>query len=182
MSAISDRYRRLADEFGRRVAAVRADRWDNVSPCAEWTARDVLRHVVDTERSMPDRVGLTVPDGPSVDEDPLGAWATVRDAMLKILEDPDQAGREYDSMFGRSRLEDTVGSFLSIDLVIHGWDIARATGGDEHIDPEEVRLVAASTEKIGDKLRGPGAFGPEVPVPADADAQSRLLAFLGRTP
>jgi len=53
MTQISERYRTLADEMTRRVAAVPADRWDDPSPCEGWSARDVLGHVIGNHRELP---------------------------------------------------------------------------------------------------------------------------------
>ncbi len=72
--------------------------------------------------------------------------------------------------------------FLGIDLLVHGWDIARATGQDETLPDAEVARVYADVVELGDSLRAEGVCGPAVEVPADAPAQDRLLAFLGRTP
>jgi hypothetical protein len=65
------------------------------------------------------------------------------------------------------------------DLVVHGWDLARATGQDEQLDPAEVRRVLEATAGMGALIRGGGAFGPPVEVPEDADEQTRMLAHLG---
>jgi len=64
--------------------------------------------------------------------------------------------------------------------VVHSWDLARATGGDEQLDPAEVHKVFEALRPLGDKLRSPGAFGPAVDPPKGADEQTELLAFLGR--
>lgn len=61
-----------------------------------------------------------------------------------------------------------------------GLDVAEMR--DRRLDPGEVRRVCAQAEELGDMLRSPGAFGPEVPAPPGADEQARLLAFLGRQP
>ncbi|HYN92438.1 MAG TPA: TIGR03086 family metal-binding protein [Pilimelia sp.] len=182
MSEIADRYRRLAEELTRRVAAVPADRWESPSPCAGWTARDVLRHLVTTHGDMLGYVGLSLGEMPSVDDDPVGAWAAVRARTQAVLDDPELAGREYDGLFGRTKIEDTLDTFQGMDLLIHSWDIARATGGDERLDPAEVEWASAFVRTLGDGLRGPNICGPEVPVAEGADAQTRLLAYLGRTP
>ena len=182
MSEIAQRHRTLAAEFDRRVAAVPETAWDNDSPCAGWTARDVLRHVLETSyRDMPGQVGLTVRIG-SVDDDPVGAWRAARDAVQEILEDPARARLEYDGMFERTSLERTIDGFCCIDLLIHGWDIARATGGDETLPADEVHAVYQQALGMGDMLRTDGVCGPEVPVPADAREQDRLLGLLGRDP
>ena len=84
----AQRYRDLAAGFTARIDAVPADRWDDDSPCEGWTARDVVRHVLDSERDMVKVVGLELAPGPSVDDDPSAAWAAVRNSMQEILDDP----------------------------------------------------------------------------------------------
>jgi len=182
MTEMSDRYRRLAAEFTQSVEAVPAERWDDPSPCQEWTARQVLDHVVTTHSSMAGYVGVTLPAGPPVTEDPVGGWASARDGMQALLVDPATAQLEYDGHFGRTNLERTVDGFLCFDLVVHRWDIARATGGDERMNSAEVRRIRAEAEGFGDMIRSTGVCGPEVPAPASANEQDRLLSFLGRRP
>lgn len=182
MTAISDRYRFLASELTRRVGAVPSERWDNPSPCDGWTARDVLQHLIDSHRDMPGHAGVTVELTRSVDDDPVAAWAEARDTMQKLLEDPARAEAEYDGYFGRMNVQRTVDGFLGFDLLIHGWDIARATGQDETLPAAEVERVYEEAQQLGDNLRLEGVCGPPVDVPDDAPLQDRLLAFLGRTP
>lgn len=180
MGEIADRYRRLAEAFTTKVEKVPDDRWTSATPCADWTVRDLVRHVVETQGQFLGFVGKSVPEGPSVDDDPLGAWARARDAVQAGLDDPAVATAEYDAMGGRSTFEKGVDGFLSADLVIHGWDLARATGQDEQMNPAEITRVRTDLAKLGDLLRSPGAFGPEVEASQGADEQTRLLAFLGR--
>jgi len=83
---------------------------------------------------------------------------------------------------GGLSLESTVDGFLCFDLVVHRWDIARATGGDERMNSAEVRRIRAEAEGFGDMIRSTAVCGPEVPAPAGANEQDRLLSFLGRRP
>lgn len=184
MTEISDRYRRLAAEFTQRVESVPPDdeRWSAPSPCEEWTARQLVGHMLDTHHMFFGLIGRDVPKGPSVDDGPLPAWSYVRDAMTAALEDPEVAATEFDGFFGRSRWEDAVDRFINADLLIHGWDLARALGLDERLDPDEVARVHDLAKGFGDAMRQPGAFGPEVEPPPDANEQERMLAFLGRNP
>ena len=99
-----------------------------------------------------------------------------------VLDDPALAGHEYDGLLGRTTVGTTIDRFLGFDLVVHGWDLARATGQDETMDPAEVERIWAMAESLGDNLRRSGVCGPEVPVPADAPLQDRLLGLLGRDP
>lgn len=182
MSEISERYARLSDAFAETVAAVPDDRWSSPSPCEGWTARDVVRHVVDTQGMFLGFVGRKMDDIPSVDDDPVAAWDAARGVVLGDLEDPERAQEEFDGLMGRSTFEAAVDRFLCFDLVVHRWDLARAAGLDDRIDPEDVRQVEASARALGDAMRGPGAFGPELEAPEGADPQARLLAYLGRRP
>lgn len=184
MSDISEHYRRRAEGLTARVAAVPPDdpRWSHTSPCEGWTARDVVGHVVDAHGIFFGLIDHSVPPGPKAADDPLGAWTHVRDAMVAALEDDAVASTEYDGMFGRMRWDESIDRFLSPDVLIHTWDLARALGLDDRLDPDEVRVVWDVVHTYGDAARSPQVFGPEVPAPPDADDQERLLAFTGRDP
>ena len=101
-----------------------------------------------------------------------------------MLDDPALADTEYDGQFGRTtRSSDTIDQFMGFDLVVHGWDLARATGQDETIDPAEVeRTWEAVVGSSARTMREYGVTGPEVDVPPDASKQDRLLGLLGRQP
>ncbi|MDQ1729983.1 MAG: hypothetical protein QOK10_142 [Pseudonocardiales bacterium] len=182
MSEVADRYRRLSAAFTDTVAAVPPDRWDAPSPCAGWDARDVLRHVVESHGQFLGLVGRSLPELPSVDEDPLAAWSGAREAVQSCLDDPALAGTEYQGKFGRSTFEQAVDGFLSFDQVVHRWDLARAAGLDERIDPEEIARITAFANRMGDVLQNSGACGPAIEPPEGADDQTRLLMALGRRP
>jgi uncharacterized protein (TIGR03086 family) len=72
--------------------------------------------------------------------------------------------------------------FFIGDIVVHTWDLARATGGDEKLDPDEVHRMFAGMEPLDAMLRASGQYGARVDVPVDADEQTRLIAFVGRRP
>lgn len=183
MNEIAERFRTRSAEFARRVDAVPEDRWDAPSPCTGWTARDVLDHMLDNVRTMPRYAGVAGPELPvTAADDPRRAWQEASAAMQAILDDPELAGTAYDGYFGRTTLGDTVDRFLGFDLVVHAWDIARATGGDERLPDDEVRALWAQAQDWGDTIRMEGICGPEVPVPDGAPVQDRLLAFVGRNP
>ncbi|HEX7095432.1 MAG TPA: TIGR03086 family metal-binding protein [Acidimicrobiales bacterium] len=177
---IADRFRRLAADFEAKVAAVAPDRWEAPSPCEGWTARDVVRHVVDIQGIFLGLVGRQLGDIPSVDDDPLAAWRAARDAMQANLDDPERASAQFDGHFGRTTLAQAVDRFICFDLVLHGWDLARAAGLDDRIDPEEVRRVMQDALGFGDAARSPRVFGPALDPPPGADEQTKLLAFTGR--
>jgi uncharacterized protein (TIGR03086 family) len=180
MSDIADRYTRLGDQFAATIAGVPEDRWSAPTPCEDWTALDVVRHVVESQGMFESLVGRDIGALPPVDDDPGGAFDAARRVVERHLRDPETADASFDGYFGRSTFAQAVDGFLSFDLVVHRWDLARATGQDETIPADEVERVHAAARGMGEAMRSPKAFGPEQPAPEGADAQTRLLAFLGR--
>lgn len=180
MTYIADRYRRLAATLTGRIESVPDDRWDSQSPCEEWTTRGVVAHLVDWHGGVAKLGGLTLPAGPDAHADPVGAWRHTRDAMQELLEDPERANTPYEGMFGPTTVAATADAFLGLDLVIHGWDIAKAAGLDDTIPSEDVAELLPLVRSLGDNLRQPNVCGPEVPVLDDTDDQTKLLGILGR--
>ncbi|HYO37326.1 MAG TPA: TIGR03086 family metal-binding protein [Geodermatophilus sp.] len=179
----AQRWRRLADDLTRRVDGVPPGRWDDPAPCEGWVARDVVRHLVEWMPSLYlPAVGLPVPGLPSVDDDPAAAWRATDAAVSALLADPDLAGRPTSTRAGDMTLEALVAMTGLMDLLVHTWDLARATGQDETIDAGEASAFLAGIEPWDAALRGSGHYGPRVPVPDDADDRAKLLAFTGRRP
>ena len=182
--SIADEHRRIAGQFTTTVEGVPPTAWDNPAPVEGWVARDVVRHLVEWFPAFLDgATGITLPAGPSVDDDPAGAWRTQTDAVQALLDDQATAEREYDlPHIGRMPLEQAVDMIYTADVFMHRWDLARATGQDETLDPEKCAEMLAGMLPMDDVLRQSGQYGPRVAVPDDADVQTKLLAFIGRTP
>ena len=68
-----------------------------------------------------------------------------------------------------------------LDVLVHGWDLAVATGQGYALDPELMQACQQIIEPQLDAFRNAGALAPQVTVPADASPQTRFLAMLGRT-
>ncbi|MGV9861018.1 TIGR03086 family metal-binding protein [Rhodococcus koreensis] len=83
--------------------------------------------------------------------------------------------------FGNLPFEHVVRRMACADTLIHTWDFARATGQNEHLDPEAVELARTFLVAKDDQIRLPHAFGAKVAPTDNADTQTRLLNFLGRT-
>lgn len=180
MTETADRYQKVADAFSARVAAVPADAWDNPSPCDGWTARDVIVHVVEAAGMFLSRAGVGLPATPSAVDDPRGAWEAARAATQAALADPSIAQAAIDNPMGPMTLETMVGMFGVGDVLVHTWDLARATGLDERLDADEVARLHEVMAPNDEMMRQGTAFGPKVDVPDDADPQTKLLAFTGR--
>ena len=176
------RWHRLSDQLTATIEAVPADRWDDPSPCPDWRARDVVGHLVTWMPGLYlNSAGLPPLDPPNVEDDPAGAWREVDTAIAALLADPDLAGRATSSPAGEMTVAELVAMTGLMDLLVHRWDLARATGQDETLDPDEVRRFAAGLDPaMTEPMVASGHFQPPVTVSADADDQTRLLAFTGR--
>lgn len=184
MSEIAERYRRVAGRFTQRVNEVPEEAWERPAPCDGWVARDVVRHMVEwIPAFMSSAGGPMLPVGPSVDDDPAGAWATLNAGIQALLDDPAASATQISHpQAGTHRLDDAIGMFFLGDVVVHTWDLARAAGLDEALDADIVHDMLIGMEPLDDMLRASGQYGPKVKVSPDANEQTRLIAFTGRRP
>ena len=186
MTEIAQLHRRALEATGRIVAAIRPEQLAAATPAGAWDVRALLNHVVagnlwaaelgngKTIEAVGDRL-----DGDVLGDDPAAAY----DASAKVAADTFEAPGALEAPCGVS-YGPVPGSVYAghrfLDVLIHGWDLATATGQSTRLDP---RLVDACIEVIEpqlDLLAGSGAFGTRVAVPPGADAQTRLLGMLGR--
>jgi len=87
-----------------------------------------------------------------------------------------------DPHVGEVPLAEAVDRFYTADVFLHTWDLARATGQDDTLDAATCAELLTGMEPIEELMRGSGQYGARVDVPADADAQTRMLGFIGRDP
>lgn len=178
-------YTQALNEFESMLAAVPEAGWAKQSMCREWTVRDVAGHAIWGQLQLhawatgdpdPARDGAPGMPHPAVmaGDDPLATFRAVRrvptDAELSRVVSLQGLG------------EVPVAGLLSLlvtDFTAHTWDIGHAVGLPVALPSD---LVAATFEWArANMVRRPGYFGPEVTPPPDADDQTRMLAFLGRT-
>jgi uncharacterized protein (TIGR03086 family) len=181
MSDIVERYQRITGQFTACVHGVPPEAWDNPSPCEGWTARDVVGHLTEWIPGFFGAQGVEFPPVPSVQDDPVAAWEAVQGTLAQALADPALAAKPVETPFSSQSLAETVDMIVTGDVFTHTWDLARATGQDETLDPEQLQLMVAAVGAMPEEaLRADGMFGPPVEVSADADDQTKLLAYLGR--
>lgn len=174
-------YDRIASRFGELLDHCPADRWSSASPCPGWTARDVAAHVVRNHRRALAGLDGSTYAALTVDEDIHQAWRDCAHGVRGALRDPDQAATPLGAQFGSITFAEFVRRMACADTLIHTWDFARATAQDETLDAGGVDVATAMLMPEDEQIRLPGAFGGKVETAADADAQTRLLNFLGRT-
>lgn len=177
-------FRQIGGHFGDLCDGVAAGVWDAPSPVPEWRARDVVRHLVEWFPAfLSEGAGVELTAGPSCDEDPAGAWHHLYGQVVALLEDPATADKVLSNPYiGKVPLLQAIPQFFTNDVFQHTWDLARATGQDATLDPERCAMMLAGSEPYEEAMRGSGQYGPRVEVPDDADAQTKLLGFIGRDP
>ena len=173
------------DRVTVRVHAVHDDRWDAPTPCAEWTARDLVAHLCFEHLWAPhvlkgasmDEVGDRY-DGDLLQGDPVRAWdRAVERSRPRWTSTGEHASRVHTS-FGWLAVEEYAEQML-LDLTVHEWDLARGAGLDERVDPVGADRALAYVRGDPIMLTGPGLFGEPVP-PRSPAPQDELLARLGR--
>lgn len=188
MNRLLDSYERCVDQLETALVAVPASRWEDPTPCAEWSLRDIAGHVIWGQEQLrcwvigEDYRGL--PGGPGTRHpaaiapgDPLPRWRTARAATDAALRHASLDHTIMLAVLGEVPLAAMV-VILTNDSLIHAWDLRQAVGSDTRL-PDD--LVAASQLWAREHvMRVPGFFGPELRAPAGADEQSRWLAYLGR--
>lgn len=155
--------------FGEAVASANGH-WYRQSPCEAWDARGVLEHVIGFHDVLLLRPLRLKPDRPR--EDPRARWQLTYRSLAQAL-----------GSGVATRLEAyTLMPNLTRDVLVHTWDLARAVGADDRLDPQWCELFYAALPADPGDLTSSGMFGAPVPVPDENDAQARLLACLGRDP
>lgn len=179
MNDALDRYQRISAGFAARLDGIAQDQWHSTCPsCPEWDVTALVAHVIGNHRAMLSSVA----EGPAAAEGatPAAEWAALRERAIGAVQDPDAATKVVSTPFGELSYTNLVGGVLCADTLFHTWDLARATGQDEHLEDRDCEAVLAFLSPLDAGLRGPGRFGPSIEAPAGADAKTRLLCFGGR--
>lgn len=180
MADVKDRYQQVASGFDAAVRAAYPDQWHAQSPCEGWTARDILAHVVEGHRGVIAGVrgGESAPLGD--DEDPLQAWEQATAGMTDIAADQDALTKEFDGPTGKMPAGEIINRFVSMDVLVHTWDLSSAVGENVRLPEDAVREAYEALKPMDAMIRRPGVFGPKLDPPAGADLQTEFLCFLGR--
>lgn len=179
----AEKYRAIAARFTEVARGVRD--WDAPTPVVEWRARDVVGHLVTW---LPEMVHagseFRFAQGPTADEDPLGAWTPLSAQVQELLEDPAAAKHLHSTVHtGQDRpLPEVIDQVFTSDVFFHTWDLARSSGQDDTLDPDLVHEAFVGMSAMEEMLRSSGQFGQQQPVPEGAAEQEELFAFLGRDP
>jgi uncharacterized protein (TIGR03086 family) len=184
---VLDHIGRAVDQTGRIVASVKPDQFGDASPCEGWNVRELLNHTLGGMRMFAaaargETVDESVYSSDLVGDDSAAAYEREAAGLKEAWSDPALLERTCELPFG------TVPGVMAanmgfVETLVHGWDIAKATGQQPEMDPELSEAVLALMSEIpADQMRQPGMFGPEVSCAEGASIHDRLVAFLGRQP
>jgi uncharacterized protein (TIGR03086 family) len=174
------------DFFTSIVTRISEDDWERPTPCAGWTARDLLGHLATSIR-----VGISVMQGRQptwpelarpgdlVEGDPAGFWHGTVVQARDALRNADLA-RVMETPLGRTVADDL--AIPVIDLYVHAWDLGAAVSIDVEIPADVIDFAHGYIDPLPDAVvRGDNrAFGPQTPVPAGATPTGRFIAWTGR--
>ena len=162
--------------------------WRRPTPCADWSVRDLVNHLVYEQLWAPhllagatlDEVGDRF-DGDVLGDDPIDAWERSAADARAAWTAPGALTHTVHVSSGPIDATE-YGWQMTIDLAVHGWDLATAIG---MANPIGTRLAARLLDFLRpqiDSWQGLGIFDPPVAAPRNAGAPTRLIALVGRNP
>ena len=183
----------VLDAVTRLVAGVRPDQWTDPTPCAEWDVRRLVDHITTGNRmiaALAAREGTQDPEqmqevrarlSPAPGDDPVVAERESVERLRQSVGRPGFLEGTYPTFMGEQP-----GGFLVqmriTENLIHGWDLARATGQQAGFPDRVVeRTLETLRFALAGRPRDPGGFGAEQPAPEGAPPLDRLAAFVGRS-
>jgi uncharacterized protein (TIGR03086 family) len=181
MTTASTQYEAAARPLSVVLDMAPQDRWTAPTPCEGWTARDVVSHLIETQREFFDRHGVALGAAPDVHSDPAAAWRDHAKRVGEAISDDELAARQYDGHFGPTTVGATLAQVYGWDMLVHRWDLAQAVGADAGLTEQELDRIERGADGFGEALYMDGVCRAGTEAPADADREARLLARLGRS-
>lgn len=174
----------------RIIGNIKSGQLDAPTPCADYDVAKLLNHLLFWGPSLAAAARKETVAPPTESEtgtDLVGAdW---RDAVPALIESTVAAWSRPEAWEGMTRMggpDETpaalIGGMVVVELVVHGWDLARATGQHHDWDDDLVAFVHAEVGKTAEFGRELGAYGPRVDVPESSSTFDRMLGLTGRDP
>jgi uncharacterized protein (TIGR03086 family) len=174
-------YRAATDRAIEVIEAVQPEQLASPTPCSEWDVQQLIDHLAGGAEYL---VAAVESREPAQQSNVMAAdYRRGVAAVVGALKRPGAMNRTCTSPLGFQWpvSQAVAGTFM--DVLIHTWDLARASGQDEKLDPElVVACTAMFLPEMPERGRAAGIVRPAVEVGKDATAQDRLLAAMGRHP
>jgi uncharacterized protein (TIGR03086 family) len=185
---VAELHRVASQGLSARIEQIRDDQWELPTPNTEWNVRDLVQHLVSgTLWVRPLLDGMTIAkvgdrfDGDVLGDDPKAAWRKTSSEAVAACLEPGAMDRIVHISSGDTRAENYVLERVA-DAGMHTWDLSRALGIDDTLDPRVVEAGRILLAKVGDDWRGYGALAPIVPTEPGAGPQTLFIAESGRPP
>jgi uncharacterized protein (TIGR03086 family) len=185
--ALETTYRRCV-EFWKGTVSEVSDDWSKPTPCTDWDVRALVNHVVSEDRwTAPLVDGRTIAevgnafDGDLLGENPKGSARAAADEALTAVAERLPAGGKVHLSYGEEDIDEYIWQLVA-DHLIHGWDLAVATGQNRNLDPELVEEVAEWFRNREEMYRSGGAIAARPESAAGGNPQADLLIAFGRSP
>ena len=177
-------YEKATANTRKLMAAVGEGQWQDATPCTDWNVTQLVNHMISSAKNVTSIMGGEGPQnfGDVIGDDPLAAFETAigdavaamneADAMTKLV--TTRRGEQVAGEYALGQVQ---------EMLVHGWDLAIATGQDAAMDPELLEVSYARAVRNRDRLRtgGSTAWGEgEADVSDAADLQAQYLGILGR--
>lgn len=181
-------HRMASEGLVAKVERIGNDQWFLPTPDTEWTVRDLVQHLTygaswvapllqgETLAEVGDRY-----EGDLLGDDPKEAYRRAHEAAVAAALEPGALDRTVDLSSGPTPASEYLVERIA-DIAMHTWDLSRAIGADETLNPKAVEIGQRLLDEKGELWREHGALGPVVPTEPDADAQTRFIAESGRNP
>ena len=185
--SLSDAIKKAAAAAEQVVAGVTADQLDNPTPCSDWNVRELGNHLTgflpysaNAARKGPEMGGADeAPDFTAGDWS--GSFSHLADDLVAAWSG--EGAMEGETAFGPGMMPaQSAAGITLMELTVHGWDLATATGQEIKLDPETAAMAAMVTSQAGEAARESGVFGPPVPHTPGAGPVENALADSGRNP
>lgn len=175
MNGPAEAWKLSADSFEAKLAQVKDDQWDAATGCDGWTVRELVDHTLFWQCNLAGVLGA--------EATPEDGWDKIKATIVSALENPDALEGAIDAGPMQGMPKHQAMGLATTDVLVHGWDLARAIGVDDTLPEAAVQAAQMGLDRAPEAmLRSPGVFGPAVEVPADASAQDKLIGFVGRQP
>ncbi len=170
------------------IVGIGPGQWHDPTPCDDWDVREVVNHIVSgnfwaaelgagkTIEAVGDRL-----DGDVLGDNPVAEYLVSAEMATSVFRAPGAMEVPCAVSYGPVPGAIYCGH-RTLDVLIHGWDVAKGTGQDTRLPPDLVEAVIEIVEPQAELLVGSGMFASDVTAAAGADRQTYLLAILGREP
>lgn len=178
-----------AAEFTAVLGGIAAADMATPTPCTEYDVRALLNHLLywgpwleaAGRKEEPPSVSSGEREARLVDDDWLGVLEKQTTRLVEVFGAP-EAWQGATSLGAAQLPASVVGDMVLGEFVLHGWDLARATGRSVDVAPEAAEAVYASAVAMGERARAMKVYGAEVVVPEGASVLERALGAAGRDP